>query len=122
MEPFLHNGKSEVRLVLPKHPLKKYDIILYRSKGQHFLLHRIVGRGENGYICRGDNQTFNEYPISEDAVIGVVTQVKRKGEFKDVHSLPYGLYSFFRVNTYLLLKAKRKAFAFIKQIIKKDEK
>lgn len=46
--------------------LKKYDMILYQRDSGQYVLHRIVGIGEKGFILRGDAQTVNEYPIRED--------------------------------------------------------
>ncbi len=115
MEPLFHDGKSTVKLVKPEErSLKKYDIIFYRREDGNFLLHRIVGVREDGFVCRGDNQTVDEYPVKREWVIGIVTEYGENGKFKRVDTAKQRIYSFIRVNTVGFLRAKRRIAALIK--------
>lgn len=120
MQPLLYDGKSVVRLEKPNGEPKKYDIIFYRRDDGNFLLHRIVGVKKNGYICRGDNQTINEYPVKREWVIAVMTQHTENGRTRTTASLMQQLYARLWVNTVFIRKIKRKSFAFLKKYIKKD--
>ncbi len=120
MQPLLHDGKSIVKLEKPKSEPKKYDVIFYRRDDGNFLLHRIVGVGQDGYICRGDNQIINEYPVKREWVIAIMTSHTKDGKEKSVESLSQKLYARIWVSTVFVRKAKRKLFGFVKKIIKKD--
>lgn len=120
MEPLLHNGKTTVKIIKPRTSPKKYDVIFYRRDDGYFLLHRIIGVKKDGYVCRGDGQTVNEYPVKRDWVIGIMTEYGDSGKLKSIGSLTQRIYAFLRVNTVFALKIKRKAFAIIKRRIKKD--
>lgn len=120
MQPLLYDGKSVVRLEKPKCAPKKYDIIFYRRDDGNFILHRIIGEKSDGYICRGDNQIINEYPVKRQWVIAVMTQHSENGKTKSVNSFSQRLYARIWVNTVFIRKAKRNVFAFAKRIIKKE--
>lgn len=119
MQPLLYDQRDSVRLTKPKSDPKKYDIIFYRRDDGNFLLHRIVGIKEEGYVCRGDNQTVDEYPVKKEWVIGIVDSYTKKGKGKKADSFGFRLYSRFWVNTVLIRKVKRKLFSSIKKILKK---
>lgn len=70
MFPMLHN-KADIIVIEPfdKKPEIR-DVALYlRADGSH-VLHRIVGKDENGYIMCGDNQWVKEHGIKADVVLG----------------------------------------------------
>ncbi len=113
MLPLLTDGKDSVRLIKPLSKLQKYDIVFYRRPDGHFVLHRIVGIKKQGYVCRGDNQITDEYPVCRDWIIGVVSHYTRKGKMVSVKSFGHFIYSRFRVNTAFLRKAKHR----LKEII-----
>ena len=69
MLPTIVGGRDPVTIKKPDGKLKKYDIILYRRKSGQFVLHRIIGVDEKGYILCGDNES----------VIGVVVAYKQDG-------------------------------------------
>ncbi len=81
MLPLIRQGKDEVIVKKLGGNLNKFDIVFYCRKNGDFVLHRFIGFDKNGgYIMRGDNQTFKEYGISNDNIIGVVKSVVRGGE------------------------------------------
>ena len=72
---------------------KKNDIIFYRRDDGHFVLHRVIGKDEKGYILCGDNQVVKEYGIKDEHIIGVVNSIKRKNKCFSVDKLLYKIYS-----------------------------
>ena len=113
MLPMLKDGKSTVRLIKPVSPPKKYDIILYRRNDGCFVLRRIVGIKKGGYICRGDNQINNEFPVKKESVIGILTDHVSDGKRIYVKSFTHYIYSRFRVNTAFIRRAKHRLKTFI---------
>ncbi len=91
MMPMLRNRKDSVMLALPSGKEKKGDVILYRRGNGAYVLHRIIGKATDGYICCGDNQYMCE-PVSAEQVIGVVTAFCRNGIKCGVQKWTYRLY------------------------------
>ncbi len=91
MNPLLYWDRDSVELHNCENP-KKYDIIFYRRDDGHFVLHRIVGKDENGYILCGDNQVKKEYGINDKHIIAVVKSITRKGKTFSVDKFSYKLY------------------------------
>ena len=60
MWPFIREGRDLLLIIPAERPLKKYDIPLYRRDNGQYILHRIIGRDESGYIMRGDNRSVKE--------------------------------------------------------------
>ncbi len=94
MRPLLIWGRDSVDIVQCKDP-KKGDIIFYLRDNGQFVLHRIVGFDEKGYILCGDNQCNLEYGIQDRHIIGVVNSITRKGKTFNMTNVPYRIYSIF---------------------------
>ena len=92
MRPLLVWGRDTVEIVKCD-KAKKGDIIFYLRDNGQFVLHRIIGTDENGYILCGDNQWVKEYGIKEHNIIAVVKSITRKGKDFDVTNIPYRIYS-----------------------------
>ncbi len=92
MLPLLKERRDSVSIKQPQFPLKKGDLPLYRRADGAFVLHRVVGLDEGGYIMSGDNQIEAEYGISEDMIIGVVAKIERNGRLISVSSPFHRLY------------------------------
>lgn len=92
MNPLLVQGRDFVFLKKPKLPLETGDIPLYRRDNGVFVLHRVVGKDENGYIMCGDNQFILEYGIKDENIIGVVSEIIRDGKTFDVTDEDYVSY------------------------------
>ena len=93
MNPLLYQGRDFVFIEKPVFPLEIGDIPLYRRDDGTFVLHRVVGKNENGYIMCGDNQYVHESGITDAHLIGLVTSFSRNGEKIDVNKLSYKIYS-----------------------------
>ena len=126
MWPLIRQKKDVVVIERPKGRLKKYDVALYKTdKNKHrYTLHRIIDATENGYVCRGDNCMRREYGITDDMIIGVMTELYRGGKKVSLNSTGYKTYvilnrlSFpIRFCFYRIIRVLRK----IKRTLKKDE-
>lgn len=121
MLPLLVAGRDTVDIVSCDSP-KNRDIIFYRRDDGHFVLHRIIGKDENGYILCGDNQWVKEHGIQDRHIIGVVTAIKRKGKKFSVDKKPYACY----VNIWACVLPIRKYILYIfrlpKRILRKITK
>ena len=73
MMPLLRQ-RRDLLIIEPKPPgrLKKYDVPLYK-RGKKYILHRIVKVTDTGYVIIGDNNTFYEYDVTDDLILGVLT-------------------------------------------------
>ncbi len=91
MLPLLVWGRDTVELIKCENP-QKYDIIFYRRDNESFVLHRIVGKNEKGFILCGDNQVQKEYGITENHIIAVVKSITRKGKTFNADKFSYKLY------------------------------
>lgn len=79
MLPLLVQGRDSVTLSSAE-KVKVNDIIFYRRDNGAFVLHRIIGIDDKGYILCGDNQWVKEYGITDKNIIGVVTLINRNGK------------------------------------------
>ncbi len=108
MKPMMKDRVDSVRIVKPTNPPKKYDIIFYRRSDGQFVLHRIVGVKDGGFICRGDNQTVDEFPVPSESIIGIVTDYTKNGKWQKIDRFSQKCYSRFWVNTVGIRRIKRK--------------
>jgi hypothetical protein len=99
MLPMLHDNTDIVVLSKATGKLKKYDLPLYyRKKTQKYIMHRVVRVEKNGtYTMCGDNQIWREYGVTDDEIVGVVTEFVRNGKRYSVNSFGYKLYCRFWV-------------------------
>ena len=102
MEPFIHQGRDQVRLAPLPENLKKYHIVLYKRKNGAFVLHRIIRKREDGYVFRGDHQFVNEYGVTEEQMIGIVTEIIRSGGVIRVNDRKQRFWAMVWVRTVLL--------------------
>lgn len=79
MFPLLKAGRDTV-IIKADSEYSIGDIIFYRRDDGHFVLHRIVGTDENGFILCGDNQTQLEKNIENRHIIAKVIEINRDGK------------------------------------------
>ena len=91
MLPLLHQGRDFVKLQKCE-KANIGDIIFYRRDNGQFVLHRIVGEDENGYILCGDNQWVKEYGIKARHIIAVVVSISRNNKDISVSGKGYRAY------------------------------
>ena len=83
MSPFLITGRDYVLFQKPKRPLKVGDIVFFRRDTGKYVLHRIYSIKNGDYYMVGDGQTIVEGPIRTNQIFGIVTKIKRKGQWID---------------------------------------
>lgn len=94
MTPLFRHGRDQVTLRgVRGQPLGKYDMILYRRPHGGYVLHRIVGEGEDGYVLRGDGQLWDEYPVRREWVIARVDGFHRGTHGYTCANLGYRVYA-----------------------------
>lgn len=99
MLPTIMNHGDRVVIKKPDRRLKKYELPLYRRDDGKFVLHRVVKVYEDSYGMCGDNQWVVENGITDKHIVGIVTEIYRKGKKIDVNKNKlYKLYVVFWVN------------------------
>ena len=93
MLPMIRQGIDSVELSLLPEKLKKYDLPLYQRDNGQYVLHRVVGVGEN-YTCIGDNQFALEQGVRHDQMIALVTAFYRGEHRFSCDCVSYRLYCF----------------------------
>ncbi len=104
MLPLLHEGRDTVVLTAVSGRLKKFDLPLYRRENGAFVLHRVIGADEKGYVMCGDNQWVREKGVEDGQLIGLVCEINRNGKKIDVNSFRYKSYCRF---WYMLLPVRK---------------
>ena len=94
MKPLFKNARDIVVISKKEGRLKKYDVALYRWHDGKYVLHRVIGVRNGGYIMRGDN-TFIKENVKEEDVVGVLTSYIRNGKKHTTEEFGYRLYSRF---------------------------
>ena len=72
MYPMLRNRRDTIVIERYEGRLNKYDVPLYKSDSR-YVLHRIVEVRPDSYVIRGDNCYVNEYGITDEQILGVLT-------------------------------------------------
>lgn len=71
---------------------RKYDVVLIKRASGQYVLHRILKVRDKDYVLCGDNQFHREYGVTEDQILGVMTEVIRDGQSISVEDKKYQLY------------------------------
>lgn len=91
MFPLL-NSKCNIIVVKPQLPLKKYDVALYKRKSGEYVLHRVLGKNEQGYIFCGDNQWKLEYGIKDSQIVATLREWYKNNRKHGIEDLRYQRY------------------------------
>lgn len=119
MMPLLRQRKDIVEIrPLAKRP-QKYDVVLYKRKGQ-YILHRILKALPDGsYIIAGDHNTFVERDITDEMILGKMVRIIRDGNSIYPNDRKYRLYVHLWCDCYpvrmFLLQCKAKAAFLIRK-------
>ncbi len=92
MMPLLKENRDLMVLSVPSGQIRKYDAILYKRESGQYVMHRVVGIRNDGYVLCGDNRYIKEYGVKQEQVLAVLTSVLRKGKEISTDSLQYRLY------------------------------
>lgn len=71
MLPLIRPNIDRVMLKKAPRKLKKYDLPLYLREDGKFILHRVVGENDDGYIMCGDNQFEREYGVKDGQILAL---------------------------------------------------
>ena len=91
---------------------------MHYKRSPQYILHRIIKvRPNNGYVIAGDHNTFKEYDVTDDMILGVMTRVIRDGKSIYPTDWRYKIYyhlwvDFYPIRVFILkMKAKMRAAA-----------
>lgn len=119
MLPLIRQGRDSVTISAVKELPGRGDVVFYRRPDGNFVLHRIVGSDERGYILCGDNQREKEYGVENPWIIGIMTSICRDGKEISCQSRRYGFYVRVTLPLWKLWLATRLVLGKIKRRIKK---
>lgn len=91
MVPMLRSGRDRVILSPVDRPLKPGAIILFQRSAEQPVLHRIIRRKGDGFLCCGDHQHQLEW-VAADRVLAVVSAFERAGKSCCVTQWSYRIY------------------------------
>ena len=94
MLPLIRGQRDTVTLVKKGEKQRKGDIVLYKADDGRYLLRRIVYVNGNTYVASGDNETKNEYNITDDRISAVAVSYDRRGKTHKITDISYKLYVF----------------------------
>ena len=115
MLPMLRDGQDTVVLKKTSNRLQRFDVALYKRDNGSYILHRVIGYGNDGtYKMCGDNQFAVEHGIRGDQIIAVLISFNRKGKTYSTNSLSYRFYIYFWHYTRFF----RHVYSFVKNRIK----
>lgn len=83
MFPFIRDGDVISIVPLPPSGPGVGDAVAFlKPQVERLVVHRLVKKCDDGYILKGDNYRFGEWdgPIPLTNLLGIVTQVERKGK------------------------------------------
>ena len=92
MQPLLHHLRDGVAIVPPRE-IRKGNIVLFDRKNGRYALHRVIQKGETGFTMAGDNQWFMEKDLPYDQIVGVASDIHRKGKWISCRSFRMRAYS-----------------------------
>lgn len=72
---------------------KKYDIIFYQRQDGSYILHRIVGKDDEGFILAGDSETDKETGVKMSQILAKTTYIIRRNKKIDTNAFLYKMYS-----------------------------
>ena len=92
MRPLFKTHRDAVTLITPDREIKKYDIVLYKTPSDKYILHRVIGIKDGVYVIRGDN-TFVKERVPKEWIIAYAVSFNRKGKKHKTTDLSYRIYS-----------------------------
>lgn len=77
MQPLVRRLRDTVTIIPLTRLLKKGDVVLFQRRDGAYVVHRVWKLGENQVQTMGDNVRHADAWMPADAVLGLVTHVKR---------------------------------------------
>lgn len=91
MWPMLRSRKDTIVIRPIQGRLKRFDVPLYYRNGK-LILHRVIRVLPEGYDIRGDNCLGTEKNVSEECMLGVLTEFWRGEKKVELCSFSYRFY------------------------------
>lgn len=117
MYPMLRNRQDTIVIRPVTQPLRKYDVPLYKRQ-EDYVLHRIVKVTSKGYVICGDNCLNREYGITDQQIIGVLSEFIRGEKKVDLNSIRYKSYCRIWVATYPVRYLLKTGYILLKKLLK----
>ena len=108
MRPMLREHKDIVVIRKLTREPKRGDVLLYRRNDcDKLVLHRLIRVKKDGsMVIRGDNNTFTEYDVKRQDIVGILCRFFRGGKHIDCNAGGlYRLYCFWILNSYHLRRS-----------------
>ena len=77
MYPLIREREDILHIVKSSN-YKKGDIVLFKNKEEHYVLHRILKIKKDNIVTAGDYNYFKDQPINRDQVLGLLISIKKK--------------------------------------------
>ena len=77
MYPLIREREDILHIVQSSN-YKRGDIILFKSKEEHYVLHRILRIKKDKIITAGDYNYFKDQPITKEQILGLLISIKKK--------------------------------------------
>ena len=70
--------REDILHIVTSNTYLKGDIILFKSKEEHYVLHRILKIKKDKIITAGDYNYFKDQPITQEQILGKLIDIKKK--------------------------------------------
>ena len=70
--------REDILHIVQSNTYKKGDIILFKSKEEHYVFHRILKIKKDKIITAGDYNYFKDQQISKEQILGLLISIKKK--------------------------------------------
>ena len=121
MLPLLRQRRDLIEIRKKQGRCKKYDVVLY-TRGEKYILHRVVKVRDRDYVILGDNCVRREYGVTDGMILGVMTRVIRDGKSIYTTDWKYRLYVHLWCDLYpvriAILLCRKYARAAVKKVLK----
>lgn len=92
MMPLLKENRDLMVLEKPNREVGKYDAVLYKRENGQYVMHRIIGVRDDGFVLCGDNRFCKEFGVKKEQILAILTGVVHKGKNIDCNGFLYRLY------------------------------
>ena len=81
MRPMLREHRDIVVIERISGDLRVGDVVAYPGVNGTYTIHRIVRIKKGDLIIRGDNNTFTEFDIKKEDIVGILKEFYREGKY-----------------------------------------
>ena len=103
--------REDILHIIKADNYKKGDIVLYISKEDHYVLHRVLKIKKDKIITAGDYNYFKDQPITYSQILGKLISIKKKdGQVidlaKDKKARKFWYTNFFHIKAFFQMIGK----------------